>query len=72
MVEGYGYYGSGKAGDPNGAIVYARLAMDAGNYRRLGRLEPQELDRQIPTLKTIQEKHELQREFAQNVVASIK
>ena len=72
MVEGYGYYGSGKAGDPNGAIVHARLAMDAGNYRRLGRLEPQELDRQIPTLKTIQEKHELQREFAQNVVARIK
>ena len=72
MVEGYGYYGSGKSGDPNGAIVHARLAMDAGSYRRLGRLGPQELEPRPFTLKTIQQKHEVQRKFAQKVVASIK
>ena len=72
MVEGYGYYGSGKAGDPNGAIVHARLAMDAGNYRRLGSLGAQELELEAPTLKVIQQKHESRRKFAQRLVAGIK
>ena len=34
MVEGYGYFGSGKMGDPNGALVNARLAMDEGSYEK--------------------------------------
>ena len=38
MVEGYGYYGNGKEGDPNGAIVEARIAMDEGKYSRVDEL----------------------------------
>jgi hypothetical protein len=38
MVEGYGYFGSGRAGDPNGAIVHARRAMDRGEYAWMGEL----------------------------------
>jgi ectoine hydroxylase-related dioxygenase (phytanoyl-CoA dioxygenase family) len=38
MVEGYGYFGSGRAGDPNGAIVHARQAMDRGDYAWMGEL----------------------------------
>ena len=39
-VEGYGYFGSGGLGDPNGAMVHARHAMDAGTYQRIGALRP--------------------------------
>lgn len=35
MVEGYGYTGSGRAGDPNGAIRHVRELMDRGEYRHL-------------------------------------
>jgi hypothetical protein len=38
MVEGYGYFGSGRAGDPNGAIVHARQAMDRGEYTWMAEL----------------------------------
>lgn len=38
MVEGYGYTGSGKAGDSNGDIAYVRRAMDRGDYRHMGAL----------------------------------
>ncbi|MFM8753281.1 MAG: phytanoyl-CoA dioxygenase family protein [Phenylobacterium sp.] len=38
MVEGYGYFGNGRAGDPNGAIVHARRAMDRGGYAWMGTL----------------------------------
>ena len=40
MVEGYGYFGNGGPGDANGALVHARHAMDAGNYRHIGELHP--------------------------------
>ena len=43
MVEGYGYTGSGAEGDPNGAIAQARIAMDAGEYRWVGELDPTNL-----------------------------
>jgi ectoine hydroxylase-related dioxygenase (phytanoyl-CoA dioxygenase family) len=38
MVEGYGYFGSGRQGDPNGALVHVRHAMDHGGYRHIGEL----------------------------------
>ena len=38
MVEGYGYTGTGKVGDPNGDIAHVRRAMDAGGYRHMGPL----------------------------------
>lgn len=38
MVEGYGYFGNGRAGDPNGSIVHARRAMDRGEYAWMGEL----------------------------------
>ena len=38
MVEGYGYTGTGKVGDPNGDIAQVRRAMDAGGYRHMGPL----------------------------------
>lgn len=72
MVEGYGYYGTGKQGDDSGAIVNARLAMDAGEYRRLGELSPGVPPSEMPTLKAIQQQHESQRAFADQVVQTIK
>ncbi len=44
MVEGFGYTGSGKTGDPNGAIHHARMAMDSGTYEWVGELDPSDLD----------------------------
>jgi hypothetical protein len=38
MVEGYGYFGNGGSGDPNGSLVHVRRALDAGTYRRTGEL----------------------------------
>jgi hypothetical protein len=40
MVEGYGYAGSGRTGDPNGAIRFVRELMDRGEYRHLRPLSP--------------------------------
>ncbi|MEQ8860968.1 MAG: phytanoyl-CoA dioxygenase family protein [Pseudomonadales bacterium] len=40
MVEGYGYSGNGRTGDPNGSLVHVRRAMDEGRYRHLGPLTP--------------------------------
>lgn len=72
MVEGYGYYGSGKPGDGNGAIVHARRAMDAGEYHRVGELVPGAPPTEAPTLKVIQEQHESRRAVAREAIASIK
>ncbi|NJN51320.1 MAG: hypothetical protein HC809_05595 [Gammaproteobacteria bacterium] len=44
MVEGYGYFGNGKAGDPNGSLVHVRRAMDDGGYRHVGELSMNRLD----------------------------
>jgi ectoine hydroxylase-related dioxygenase (phytanoyl-CoA dioxygenase family) len=38
MVEGYGYFGSGGVGDPNGSLVHVRHAIDHGGYRHVGEL----------------------------------
>ncbi len=72
MVEGYGYYGTGKSGDSNGALVNARLAMDAGEYTRVGMLSPGGPMLEKPTLMTIQNDHESKRIFAQQVIQNIK
>jgi len=44
MVEGYGYTGSGKIGDPNGDIAHVRRAMDDGGYCHMGPLSMSALD----------------------------
>lgn len=44
MVEGYGYAGSSRIGDPNGAIENARIAMDNNTYQWVGELDPTGLD----------------------------
>ena len=71
MVEGYGYYGTGKSGDPNGALVNARLAMDAGEYKRIGELTPGVAAQEIPTLMAMQQQHESMRGFADQIIGSI-
>jgi ectoine hydroxylase-related dioxygenase (phytanoyl-CoA dioxygenase family) len=72
MVEGYGYYGTGRQGDSSGALVNARLAMDAGDYQRMGELVPGVQPTETPTLKKIQQQHEPQREYAHQVIQGIK
>lgn len=66
MVEGYGYFGSGKQGDTNGSIVQARIAMDEGRYQRVGELSMRDLDGKLDglTLAQIQNQYETQRERA--------
>jgi ectoine hydroxylase-related dioxygenase (phytanoyl-CoA dioxygenase family) len=74
MVEGYGYFGSGERGDPNGAIVDARIAMDEGRYHRVGELSPDSLASLKPedlTLARIQNERETRRESAQALMRSI-
>ena len=44
LVEGYGYAGSSRVGDPNGAIENSRKAMDNGTYQWVGELDPADLD----------------------------
>lgn len=44
IVEGYGYRGNGKAGDPNGSLIHVRRAMDKGtSYHRVGELRPEDV-----------------------------
>ena len=38
MVEGYGYRGNGRSGDPNGSLINVRRAIDDGGYRHIGPL----------------------------------
>ncbi len=40
MVEGYGYFGDGTPGDPNGNIKAVRQRIDQGTYRRMAALTP--------------------------------
>lgn len=44
MIEGYGYFGNGQSGDPNGSLLHVRQAMDAGRYLHVGPLHPDRLD----------------------------
>ena len=74
MVEGYGYFGSGTPGDPNGALVHARLAMDAGRYTRVGPCEPNQMSRQEAealALARIQNAHETARAGAKRRMDTI-
>lgn len=74
MVEGYGYFGNGKQGDPNGSIVSARLAMDKGRYQRVGELSPQTVSAMQAhdlTLGQIQEAQETRREKARQLMRAI-
>ncbi len=72
MVEGFGYYGTGRLGDESSAIVNARIAMDAGEYQRVGELSPGVPPNETPTLKAIQQQHETQRVFADKLSRRIK
>ena len=72
MVEGFGYYGTGRPGDESSAIVNARIAMDAGEYQRVGELSPGVPPNETPTLKAIQQQHETQRAFADKLTRRIK
>ena len=71
MVEGFGYYGTGRPGDESSAIVNARIAMDAGEYQRVGELSPGVPPNETPTLKAIQQQHETQRAFADKLTRGI-
>ena len=71
MVEGFGYYGSGKSGDSNGALVNTRRAMDAGEYKRIGELIPGESEQETPTLIELQQRHEPMRKLAHQVIDEI-
>ena len=72
MVEGFGYYGTVRLGDESSAIVNARIAMDAGEYQRVGELSPGVPPNETPTLKAIQQQHETQRAFADKLTRRIK
>ncbi len=64
MVEGYGYTGNGAIGDPNGALVHVRRAMDRGEYRYVRALSRADADRKQPnqfTLAQLQRDHETHR-----------
>ena len=74
MVEGYGYFGNGSMGDPNGAIVNARIAMDEGRYERINELSLEDARSGISdrmTLPTIQREHETTREYAKGIMSAI-
>ncbi|MBM4205857.1 MAG: phytanoyl-CoA dioxygenase family protein [Gammaproteobacteria bacterium] len=64
MVEGYGYTGSGRTGDPNGAIRFVRELMDRGEYRHLRALSAEDagtLRAEDFGLGRIQQAHETHR-----------
>ena len=73
MVEGYGYYGNGKQGDVNGSIVEARIAMDEGNYQRVGELRIDDLENRSVdfTLAQLQTEHESARDYAKSVIGKV-
>ena len=73
MVEGYGYYGNGKQGDVNGSIVEARIAMDEGNYQRVGELRIDDLENRSVdfTLAHLQTEHEPARDYAKSVIGKV-
>ena len=73
MVEGYGYYGNGKQGDVNGSIVEARIAMDEGNYQRVGELRIDDLENRSVdfTLAQLQREHEPARDYAKSVIGKV-
>ena len=74
MVEGYGYFGNGKAGDPNGATVNARIAMDENRYEWLGPLSMQDVASGLSsgsTLAKLQDQFETHREQARALMQQV-
>ena len=73
MVEGYGYYGNGKEGDLNGSIVKVRIAMDEGNYSRVGELTLSDIKgaKDQLSLAKLQSEFEPAREYAKEVIGRI-
>lgn len=60
LVEGYGYRGNGREGDPNGSLAAVRRLYDEG-YRHVGALSPDDVDSVDPTeysLGVLQRDHE--------------
>ncbi len=74
MIEGYGYFGSGRQGDSNGSIANARIAMDEGHYQHVGELSPTNLDGKLDslTLASIQDANETPRAEARQKMRTIK
>ena len=61
MVEGYGYFGDGAAGDPNGSPAPVCHAMNADGYRHIGARSINDVDPAKiggATLPRIQAEHE--------------
>lgn len=74
MVEGYGYFGNGRLGDPNGAIAHARIVMDEGGYQWVGELTPDgSAEQQLAglSLPRLQNERETVRTHAQGLMRSI-
>lgn len=75
MVEGYGYFGNGKEGDPNGALINVRRAIDKGEYARVGELSLESIDSidlNKLTLSRIQNEAETVRTRVQETMRGIK
>lgn len=61
LVEGYGYRGTGRLGDPYGSLGEVRRRWDAGGYRHVGVLTTDDVPRLRGdefTLGTLQREHE--------------
>jgi hypothetical protein len=74
MVEGFGYFGSGKPGDPNGSTANARIAMDENRYQWLGPLSMQDVESssiQESTLTQLQSQFETHRDQARSLMQQI-
>lgn len=74
MVEGFGYFGSGKPGDPNGSTANARMAMDENRYQWLGPLSMQDVESgsiQGTTLAQLQSQFETHRDQARSLMQQI-
>jgi len=74
MVEGYGYFGNGKQGDPNGSIAKSRIAMDEGQYRWVGELSMRDIEKEHvnkTTLAQLQSSLETKRDSAQRQLTEI-
>lgn len=67
ITEGYGAYSTGRPGDPNGALVHIRKAIDEGRYVRVGELTVDDARRLDPDTFTLQR---LQGELGENRTAS--
>ena len=58
MVEGFGYFGSGRTGDENGSLLHVRREIDGSGYRHLGVLGKGASIGSDSSLPKIQKEHE--------------